>query len=368
MAPSTTSVPITSATWATGKTPPRSYYYAQLGPFRRLIAMRKGATLYYVHTDHLGGTNSVSDASGAWVGNVLYQCFGETRLESGTIPIDKKFTGQTLDASTGLYSYGARYYDSHMGRFIQADAIVPQPGNPQSLNRYSYTLNNPLKYIDPSGNFVLFVGGFGVEGNDPAENMGTWGFLIGQMGLQPGAYGFFDWTEGSISPAPSFTRAVAEAAGDLARQIAGQTDITLVGHSKGGALVTEYLAQVAEGRLSANTQVRGGYAIDAPLDPVDVEVVGGQRIVDPEFRPLDDRYADLPGRLAMRGLAVNMASFDNPLDFAVTTHAPIPGIPYFSWAVEPSTDLPPWSLPYQRLAHGLLLTDPRVAAYPAGSP
>ena len=45
----------------------------------------------------------------------------------------------------------ARYYDATIGRFISADTIVPNPYNPQSLNRYSYCLNNPLRYIDPSG-------------------------------------------------------------------------------------------------------------------------------------------------------------------------------------------------------------------------
>jgi hypothetical protein len=50
-----------------------------------------------------------------------------------------------------LYYYGARYYDANIGRFISPDSIVPNPANPQSLNRYSYCLNNPLKYIDPSG-------------------------------------------------------------------------------------------------------------------------------------------------------------------------------------------------------------------------
>jgi hypothetical protein len=47
--------------------------------------------------------------------------------------------------------YGARYYDSTLGRFTQPDTIVPHPLNPQSLNRFSYVLNNPVKYTDPTG-------------------------------------------------------------------------------------------------------------------------------------------------------------------------------------------------------------------------
>jgi RHS repeat-associated protein len=66
------------------------------------------------------------------------------------VPTDKLFTGQRLDA-TGLYYYNARYYDATIGRFISPDSIIPHPYNPQSFNRYSYCLNNPLKYIDPSG-------------------------------------------------------------------------------------------------------------------------------------------------------------------------------------------------------------------------
>jgi hypothetical protein len=46
-----------------------------------------------------------------------------------------------------------RYYDPTLGRFVSADTIVPEPGNPQSLNRYAYVKNNPLRYVDPSGNF-----------------------------------------------------------------------------------------------------------------------------------------------------------------------------------------------------------------------
>ena len=56
-----------------------------------------------------------------------------------------------MDAEYGLYNYGARLYDPIIGRFISPDTIVPQPYNPQSLNRYTYCLNNPLIYVDPSG-------------------------------------------------------------------------------------------------------------------------------------------------------------------------------------------------------------------------
>ena len=61
------------------------------------------------------------------------------------------FTGQRRDSGSGLLFYNARWYDPVIGRFISADTIVPQPGNPQSLNRYSYAANNPLRYVDPSG-------------------------------------------------------------------------------------------------------------------------------------------------------------------------------------------------------------------------
>jgi len=122
-------------------------YWAQLGPFRRLIAVRKGANLSFVHHDHLGSVKAISGTAG---GPYKYYPFGYAYQEVSNPPTDSLYTGQKRD-STGLYFYGARYYDSALGRFAQPDSIVPQPGNPQSLNRYSYCRNNPLKYIDPSG-------------------------------------------------------------------------------------------------------------------------------------------------------------------------------------------------------------------------
>jgi RHS repeat-associated protein len=66
---------------------------------------------------------------------------------------DRQYTGQRWEAGIGLYDYNARYYDPALGRFVQADTIVPSPQNSQSLNRYLYTLGNPLNYTDPTGHW-----------------------------------------------------------------------------------------------------------------------------------------------------------------------------------------------------------------------
>ncbi len=83
-----------------------------------------------------------------------YHPWGGTRFSSGTTPTTRRFTGQIEDATLGLYFYNARYYDGTLGRFLSADTIVPSPANPQSLNRYAYTLNNPLRYTDPTGHYT----------------------------------------------------------------------------------------------------------------------------------------------------------------------------------------------------------------------
>jgi hypothetical protein len=51
--------------------------------------------------------------------------------------------------------YGARYYSPEYRIFIQPDTLLPDPYNPQALNRYAYVLNNPVKYTDPSGHIAF---------------------------------------------------------------------------------------------------------------------------------------------------------------------------------------------------------------------
>jgi RHS repeat-associated protein len=117
-----------------------------------LIAIKKGAVLSYVMQDHLGSTSVTADSSGDSTSVIRYFPYGSTIFNTGTLPTDKKFTGQRLDA-TGLYYYGARYYDPQIGRFISPDMLIPNAADPQFLNKYSYCLNNPLSDNDPSGHF-----------------------------------------------------------------------------------------------------------------------------------------------------------------------------------------------------------------------
>jgi RHS repeat-associated protein len=106
--------------------------------------------------DHLGGTALVTDAGGAMLNRVRYFPFGSVRTQelaggAGSLLTDKLFTGQQRESANGVYDYQARLYDARMGRFLQPDPLVPEPGNPQSLNPYAYVLNNPLRYTDPTG-------------------------------------------------------------------------------------------------------------------------------------------------------------------------------------------------------------------------
>jgi RHS repeat-associated protein len=129
-----------------------------------------GSNILYYHTDHLGSSNVITNVSGGNAEGVYYYPFGATRLQTGGDCVNHKFTGQEEDGETGLYNYGARYYDPVLGRFTSADSIVPDYTNPQALNRYSYVLNNPLKYIDPTGQEATDYDYYGTDPPGASEN------------------------------------------------------------------------------------------------------------------------------------------------------------------------------------------------------
>lgn len=95
----------------------------------------------------------MTNRSGDVVQHYGYTAFGHERYQHNTAAFDvtNRYTGQQLDDETGLYFYQSRYYDPELGRFTQADTLVPSADTSQALNRYAYVANNPLKFTDPSG-------------------------------------------------------------------------------------------------------------------------------------------------------------------------------------------------------------------------
>jgi len=138
----------------TGPAVTTQYYYA--GGQR--VALRKNGVLHYLLGDHLGSTALTAYDDGVRGAELRYRAWGETRYAWESTPTTFQYTGQRNDAIIGLLFYNARYYDSALGRFIQADTIVPNPAHPQDLNRYSYAANNPLRFSDPSGHWYYDPG------------------------------------------------------------------------------------------------------------------------------------------------------------------------------------------------------------------
>ena len=140
----------------------RAYYYA--GSQR--IAMRNPASatgstgLTMLYGDHLGSASVAVDGSNN-VTRMRYKAWGEARGTSASAFVtDRLFTGQVYDGDvsaggTGLYYYNARMYDPALGRFTQADTIVPEPSRPLAFDRYAYVYNNPVRYSDPSGHCIF---------------------------------------------------------------------------------------------------------------------------------------------------------------------------------------------------------------------
>jgi RHS repeat-associated protein len=133
----------------------------------RTVAVRDSATgLHYLHQDHLGSTSLQTSSTGAWEGHEVRGPFGQPWLAAGSFSTDQRYTGQrSFEAGSSglgggpalgsLLHYQARWYSPVLGRFLSPDTIVPDPGNPQDLNRYSYVRNNPLTYTDPTGHCVF---------------------------------------------------------------------------------------------------------------------------------------------------------------------------------------------------------------------
>jgi RHS repeat-associated protein len=132
------------------------YYFA--GSTR--IALRKDGVLNYTLADHLGSSSITTNANGAVTAKMLYKAWGETRYSIGDLNTKYEYTGQRNESEIGLHFYGSRWYDDQLGRYAQADSVIPQSQGVQAWDRYAYVNNSPINYRDSSGHSIeCAVGG-----------------------------------------------------------------------------------------------------------------------------------------------------------------------------------------------------------------
>ena len=106
--------------------------------------------IYFYHSDHLGSTSYITDKDGNATQFVCYKPYGESLIDEHNTTFEQpwKFNGKELDSETGLYYYGARYYDSRLAMWYGVDALAEKYPN---MGGYVYCAGNPVKLVDPDG-------------------------------------------------------------------------------------------------------------------------------------------------------------------------------------------------------------------------
>ncbi len=149
----TDSTPLTSGQYIALRTSQSSV------SFDNVRVSAQSGVVTYPHADHLGSVSLMTNQVGSALVNTTarYFPFGDWRTKPTADLTEWGFTGHRHNNlgsganDLGLIYMNARFYVPGLGRFASADSIVPDPANPQSFNRYSYVLNSPLNFTDPSG-------------------------------------------------------------------------------------------------------------------------------------------------------------------------------------------------------------------------
>ena len=143
----------------------RQLHYIEGGDGLAAVFVRNNGqdTMYYIHKDHLGSINVITDQNGAVIQNCSFDAWGRRRNPADwsyddfpeSFFLDRGFTGHEHLDQFGLINMNGRVYDPAIARFLSPDNFVQSPYLTQAFNRYTYCLNNPLRYIDPSGMRIL---------------------------------------------------------------------------------------------------------------------------------------------------------------------------------------------------------------------
>jgi len=123
----------------------------------RHVATYANGTTYFIHGDQLATERKRTNVSGGSIESCTSLPFGDHLSCAGADVSPMHFTGKEHDSESNLEYFGARHDSGTLGRFMSPDPLLNsgQPSNPQTWNRYAYTLNNPLTIVDPTGLYNL---------------------------------------------------------------------------------------------------------------------------------------------------------------------------------------------------------------------
>ena len=253
-------------------------------------------------TDHLGSIVGVWNAQGTLLEEHRYSAWGLRTSSTASPRLRRGFTGHEHLPQFGLIDMQARLYAPHLGRFLAPDPYVQAPDNHLSLNRYAYCMYNPLKYVDPTGEFcigaAIFIGGFinfAIQGitnniNSFGDCVKAWtiGGLAGLIGAAAGAA-----VAGAINVSGFLGGAAVGAAGGAAGGfVGGAGEAWLSGESLGDGL--------KQGLIGAGIGAVSGGLIGGVIGGIEAAVDGrnfwhGERLLEDVSLPMKQVNQDPKG-------------------------------------------------------------------------
>ena len=243
---------------------------------------------FFYHPDHLGSSSFITNLDGEVVQHIEYVPFGEVFIEERNSVWNTPylFNAKEFDEETGLYYYGARYYESRLSLWMSVDPLSSyNPFNNENyidgehnggvynnmnLGIYSYCYQNPIKLKDPDGRQVVAVHGTNSDNSTWKQRQQITDYAAKKFGNTKGYFGF-NWSGGNY--ASSRTKAAYELISkikEIRPRYSPTEPITIVGHSHGGNVGIETINIMVNmpefdgikiNLITINTPVRSDYQL-----------------------------------------------------------------------------------------------------------
>jgi RHS repeat-associated protein len=239
----------------------QTYYVYGLG----LIGQEVAGEYSSYHFDLRGSTVAITNANGKVTDRYQYSAYGEILSSSGNTDTPFLYNGRdgVMTDANGLYYMRARYYNPEIRRFVSQDTLLGVVINGQSLNRYAYCSNNPVNYVDSSGNsrvLALTIGGAIISGGTLLisdilnHRVLSWDTYLAN--IAGGAVGGFTFAiTGNVFVASAATSAVSGGIQRSVEYARGNDCFDIMGYAK--TVITDTLVGGVAGKIAGAVIPRG---------------------------------------------------------------------------------------------------------------